>query len=910
MAEDANMELTCIKVTHLKEHHWDVLSLDIHDNGQRQMKVNNLKVLLQYQLQLPKSHQLLSIGPDQLLEEDAPLLPESSGSAMVHLTDYRRLVPNDAPNWIAGTEERGISAEQLRNLLDFIERRRDAAGLLPGWCCKFADAPNYGEVLAYESFNLYEAVDWIIKPATQRRQCSWVELVGNGRLWQSPQWFVSHAWIEPVVLFIKCIEEHRRLRHLSETTAYWICAYANNQHALDEEIQVNPQETSFFRAMCECEGVVLVLDDAFTPFSRIWCCFEASVVALAKEQGHASLLLDVANVGNDGIAHVMTDGITEEDLSNRRGQPGREWAMKAEREQAFPVERLLEEALHLDIAKAAASHTLDRNRILNSLAGKDKAQLNDEPTLESTDCARVNVVNAKIRSIYAVTCWRQCVSKERRRSLHGLMDALQADTGRQELDMHFEHLRDLDDRRLQMLGAALPTSLERLTLKMDDCKQVGDAGVAALCRQLPDSSLTSLDISLIGCDGVSNRGVAAIAVSLPSTLRNLRVSFWECSKIGNEGLAALSKSLVDKRSLEELKLSFQWNESLRDDCLSFFARLLPGALRVLDLNLEHCSRITDKSLAALGTQLVEMSALHTLVLNLSYIEQLTTRGAASLAWGFTRFLQRAEVNLQGSGVEPGVQRLFADGITAIRTWVQGRETEAASKSDDFSEFFAFASEAKACPPARPTSAVPSATSSDEDEDDVGERSEATTDQNELDFSRQSSRSTASSASLGGRGQPAALPWRGRIFGLARRSSNDSVLVEVHPPSGTRKSSPAGPIRSRASLPLPATPRRHSTGKKDVTPSRRPPSSPETPSTASAPLSKGAARSTVASPSTPRSPAMTPATPRSACSSSKSPRSTVGAGSALLSAPPALPPLNEGRLPVASRSGGRSASFAQ
>ena len=97
---------------------------------------------------------------------------------------------------------------------------------------------------------------------------------------QFPLWFVSHAWLEPIMLFLACLRRHASIRELSGQAlapAYWVCAYANNQHVLEDAISENPRKTSFYKAMQLCYGVLLVLDSNATPFSRIWCCFEESI---------------------------------------------------------------------------------------------------------------------------------------------------------------------------------------------------------------------------------------------------------------------------------------------------------------------------------------------------------------------------------------------------------------------------------------------------------------------------------------------------------------------------------------------------------------------------------------------------------------------------------------------------------
>ena len=91
---------------------------------------------------------------------------------------------------------------------------------------------------------------------------------------QRPKWFVSHWWGEPVKDFVKAVEKHSKVRFprgersevdcdrntADEDVSYWVCAYANNQHALDSEITADPCESAFFKAMQLCDGVLVVLD--------------------------------------------------------------------------------------------------------------------------------------------------------------------------------------------------------------------------------------------------------------------------------------------------------------------------------------------------------------------------------------------------------------------------------------------------------------------------------------------------------------------------------------------------------------------------------------------------------------------------------------------------------------------------
>ncbi len=54
--------------------------------------------------------------------------------------------------------------------------------------------------------NLYDMDNLVIRPATEARQCSMVELMAPGE--QAPDYFVSHTWAEAVVHFLVCLEQH------------------------------------------------------------------------------------------------------------------------------------------------------------------------------------------------------------------------------------------------------------------------------------------------------------------------------------------------------------------------------------------------------------------------------------------------------------------------------------------------------------------------------------------------------------------------------------------------------------------------------------------------------------------------------------------------------------------------------
>ena len=90
--------------------------------------------------------------------------------------------------YIPETEHRAISLAQLKRIVAFVKCN----------CTTWADADNGREtILPLTLMNLYHVNEWLIRPATLARCCSFVELMTSKP--QVPVWFVSHWWGEPVL---------------------------------------------------------------------------------------------------------------------------------------------------------------------------------------------------------------------------------------------------------------------------------------------------------------------------------------------------------------------------------------------------------------------------------------------------------------------------------------------------------------------------------------------------------------------------------------------------------------------------------------------------------------------------------------------------------------------------------------
>ena len=195
-------------------------------------------------MNLPRERSIL----DQALAfpEHAGIMSQATALTRHGAGDFSLLGTQKTP--IEKTELRGITLPQLEQLDDFIEMHADEHGVLHGWLDR------KGQPLHKDRINLYDVVKYVVKPATKEHKCSYVELVAPaGTSSQRPKWFVSHWWGEPVKDFIKALKNHAEVRGLASTDAYWVCAYANNQHDLGSEIPADPTDSAFFKAMQESE---------------------------------------------------------------------------------------------------------------------------------------------------------------------------------------------------------------------------------------------------------------------------------------------------------------------------------------------------------------------------------------------------------------------------------------------------------------------------------------------------------------------------------------------------------------------------------------------------------------------------------------------------------------------------------
>jgi hypothetical protein len=387
--------------------------------------------------------------------------------------------PDSSSGIISKTEERAITLRQLRAVCAHIQRR----------CVAERWTNREGNLLKPEEVDLYTTTRYVIKPATLKRKCSYVELVASGP--QKPKWFVSHWWGGSVMLFLRCLEQHAADHHLDhDDTAYWVCAYANNQHNTKNDVTADPSESSFVKAIKLAEHRVLtVLDEGGVSYTRIWCCLELfhgldhtyevytakqdceaydgskideaeskAWKALESEQkkGSAPVRPSVGDVlkhlpimKNSAVG--LTSGLCEADKTYP--------SLQSLRQASFPLD-LVQNAFKIRVQDALASQEDDKRRILNVIAGQP---LERDPPFSTHE--KYDETNARLHGAFAAAALRLLI--ERGRALKILLAKLRS-SGLRTLSLSLRACPKCDDQLLQRLAENLPGSLHELRVELSD----------------------------------------------------------------------------------------------------------------------------------------------------------------------------------------------------------------------------------------------------------------------------------------------------------------------------------------------------------------------------------------------------------------------------------------------------------
>eukprot|EP00930_Biecheleria_cincta_P071362 TRINITY_DN58872_c0_g1_i1.p1 TRINITY_DN58872_c0_g1~~TRINITY_DN58872_c0_g1_i1.p1 ORF type:complete len:759 (+),score=97.09 TRINITY_DN58872_c0_g1_i1:51-2279(+) len=629
--------------------------------------------------------------------EDSDQVPDAPD----HIANLRRWFP--FKRYIALTENRGITPRQLQEI------ERFAVEHCSRWWCiphsPSAGSPPPPSPLSMDELNLYHLCQWLIKPATKESNCAFVEL----QAWedQPPAWFVSHWWGERIKDFLACVLHHAEVRCLGKNRALWVCAYANRQHSLNEELATDPLNTSFFRATRIAMGVLLILDATATPFTRIWCAFEEAVAVNDRDRGTCKrLLLDIVSC-DKGVASVLTDGPAKVDeivqfeyMADQFGSVGSRASAdapwiglinKARREKGFPIE-IMRKGLECEVQLAQASIEADRRSILNTITHR-KLDLTPLETHENYD-----KVNNQLRAIFALSCWRQLVERDPCLPQEwGLQGVLAADSERTEVSLDFYQCAAMGDEGVRAVASGIAANLKVIRLNFGGTK-ITDAGVAAISAKLP-ANLEKLNVFLPETC-ITDACADMLTMGLPAGLQELLFSFRQ-TQLTNAGISTLMASGLPQ-SLRKLELHFMFDAQISDAGALAISRHLPSCLHTLVLNFHGtsvgdvfaedlanklpcelemlrlwfgCTQLGDMGVTALARHMP--AGLQNLVLKMGKT-RVTDVGVRAIAEGLPANLHSLHLLLQETDVtDLGLSALVANLPAVLRSltlWLHGSGT--------------------------------------------------------------------------------------------------------------------------------------------------------------------------------------------------------------------------------------------
>jgi len=434
-----------------------------------------------YEVQFQKGQSKFGIGSEEVSKEE---LSRQENRKLLRRTFHFL-------GHIDRVEHRGITLKQLQWVQHFAEE----------WCHVWKDlAPpkvskTSGQKLRMDFLHLHHINSWMILPATEKKKCSFLECVAIGR--QVPTWFVIHYMQQPFIEFMECLKGHVKARRTAtEESPYWVSAYALRQHTNEGEIFEDVKTSSYFKAMQATRfHNLLVLDSQATAFSRIWCALEETSCL-----DRPSTDLDIAAF-DSSRAHILTQGLTEDEEELDRDSPGDGLRAKERREAGFPLD-LAEAGLTAEIHKGEATLEEDRLRILNVIAETD---LHKDPLAEHPKYVEAS---RRLQALFASllllrgTASRQMGKKEPSETLsERIASALRKDLWRKSLDMHLE---GLTTEGMELLAQNIPPNLQDLKLRLRN-SVITDEDLQALAEGLP-KQLRAISLDLTNCQEVTEKG--------------------------------------------------------------------------------------------------------------------------------------------------------------------------------------------------------------------------------------------------------------------------------------------------------------------------------------------------------------------------------------------------------------------
>lgn len=449
---------------------------------------------------------------------------------------------------IPSTEHRGITIPQLKAI--FASASAELA--------VDVDSP-----IDPAKLNLYDLVSRWIKPRTEERRCSMVELLAEGP--QVPDWFVSHWWGEPVCDFIACLEQHAYDRHLV-APVYWVCAYALRQHALDTELPATAEShgaaaateahsldrSPFARALALTKGTVSIVDREGIVFQRAWCGYELYLTLIAKELKLHDIY--TAAPGYKNIPAVgLLDGFTHRDRTQLDWYVDRFHGRQSKTSPMTAMTKAIHESF-FPVQLAAAAFAF-------SLAASRASVESDKAAIELAVGEHAFAVDSTVRARFVVARLPVLLIGKGEGAMQALLPALRTLRSSVLSQLSLFCADDPNAELVEQLGAHLPQGLQELR-----AESVGCSLVDALAVRVASGELRSL--ALRNPPRVGGRGLvipntqslqSKDVLKLAQALRNERAQLAELNlrdnSIDDVGAIALGEALGVNSTLKVLKLT-------------------------------------------------------------------------------------------------------------------------------------------------------------------------------------------------------------------------------------------------------------------------------------------------------------------------------------------------------------------
>ena len=197
--------------------------------------------------------------------------------------------------------------------------------------------------LTLADVNTYDLVSHVLKPATKGFECSLVELMATEE--QPPDYFVAHVWGEPLLDCLRCLVHHAWERGLESeygyhhgrdmqphplylggrSPRYWLDAYAQNHHNLDEEFRwgvaggAELEQSALARALRLARGAVSVIDRHAVSLERVWCVYAIAEAVKGADDAYGTMWTEMpggappaadAEVENAALAAAIAERST------------------------------------------------------------------------------------------------------------------------------------------------------------------------------------------------------------------------------------------------------------------------------------------------------------------------------------------------------------------------------------------------------------------------------------------------------------------------------------------------------------------------------------------------------------------------------------------------------------------------